>query len=70
MRFTRNHSVLVPFKDILNGNIFKEPNDNTLYIKINSNEAVRLTGTFRLLTSIFAVGMKLLLKILRIMSKN
>ena len=43
MKFTRKYPVLVPFKDILKGNIFKKPNCEDLYVKIDNDEVLCLT---------------------------
>ena len=49
MKFTRKYPVLVPFKDILKGNIFKKPNCEDLYVKIDNDEALCFT-TSRLMS--------------------
>lgn len=60
MRFTRKQPVLVPFKDILKGNIFKTPNYNELYIKIDNNTAISLTSSSVLSYQYFSVGCEIL----------
>ena len=49
MKFTRKYPVLVPFKDILKGNIFKKPNCEDLYVKIDNDEVLCFT-TSRLMS--------------------
>ena len=43
MKFTRKYPVLVPFKDIPKGSIFKKPNNENLYVKIDNDEALCFT---------------------------
>ena len=62
MKFTRKYPVLVPFKDILKGNIFKKPNCEDLYVKIDKDEALCLT-TSRLISypnELFGSGCEIL----------
>lgn len=48
MKFERKNPVPVPFKDVFKGNIFREPNDENLYVKINDDKALCLTNTLML----------------------
>ena len=45
MKFTRKCPVLVPFEVIPKGNIFKKPNCENLYIKIDKDEALCFTSS-------------------------
>lgn len=60
MKFTRKYSVLVPFKDILKGNIFKEPNRENIYVKIDNDNAICLADTLLLSYEYFSKGCEII----------
>lgn len=62
MKFERKIPVPVPFKNVLNGNIFREPNDENLYIKINDNKALCFTNALMLNYTYFGNGCEVLSK--------
>ena len=60
MKFTRKYPVLVPFKDILKGNIFKKPNCEDLYVKIDNDEVLCLTTLMSYSNENFSDGCEIL----------
>ena len=60
MKFTKKYPVLVPFKDILKGNIFKKPNCEDLYVKIDNDEALCLTTLMSYSNENFGGGCEIL----------
>ena len=60
MKFTKKYPVLVPFKDIPKGSIFKKPNCEDLYVKIDNDEALCLTTLMSYSNENFGGGCEIL----------
>ena len=60
MKFTRKYPVRVPFKDIPKGSIFKKPNNENLYVKIDNDEILCLTTLMSYSNENFSDGCEIL----------
>ena len=60
MKFERKNPVPVPFEDVCKGNIFREPNHESLYVKIDDNKALYLNSGLMLNYTYFGSGCEVL----------